>query len=155
MLNRTAAGWRRLFAPDVAETRLLRTRPSAYSPGPGELDRLRLFCNTDEGLPSVVASKSPWRASDKGILPLCLEKYLELLDWTGRQVRSDKRGAIPDSLAPILDRLQIAREQWLDAIVYFDQWFGRIVGSCSAVSAAADRAGHAFRGARHCAQVFG
>lgn len=111
--------------------------------------------DSDEGLPRVVASKSPWRASDKGILPLCLEKYLELLDWTGRQVRSDKRGAIPDSLAPILDRLQIAREQWLDAILYFDQWFGRIVGSCSAVSTAAERAGHVFRGARQCAQVFG
>ncbi len=28
-----------------------------------------------------------------------------LLDWTGRELRRDKRGAIPDELAPILDRL--------------------------------------------------
>ena len=47
------------------------------------------------------------RASNKGLLPMSLEKYLELLDWTGRQVREGKRGAIPASLAPILDRLGI------------------------------------------------
>ena len=108
----------------------------------------------DAGL-SVAASVSPWRASDKGILPLSLEKYLELLDWTGRQIRSDKRGAIPDSLAPILDRLQIAQEQWLDAITSFDQWFGRVVGSLATLSSTTQRVGHAFRGVRRCAQVFG
>jgi hypothetical protein len=32
------------------------------------------------------------RASNKGFLPLKLERYLELLDWTGRQTRPDKRG---------------------------------------------------------------
>ena len=110
----------------------------------------------DGGLGDVAAATgSPWRASDKGILSLSLEKYLELLDWTGRQIRSDKRGAIPASLAPILDRLGIAREQWLDAITCFDQWFGRVVGSVAALTAAAQRVGHSFRGARQCAQVFG
>jgi len=28
-----------------------------------------------------------------------------LLDWTGRQVRADKRGVIPEHPAPILERL--------------------------------------------------
>jgi len=35
------------------------------------------------------------RASNKGFLPLKLDQYLELLDWTGRQTRPDKRGQIP------------------------------------------------------------
>jgi hypothetical protein len=39
--------------------------------------------------------------------------YLALLDWTGRQVRSDKRDAIPDHLAPILERLRIRSGHWL------------------------------------------
>jgi putative transposase len=32
-----------------------------------------------------------------------------LLDWTGRELHRDKRGAIPENLAPILDRLGIDR----------------------------------------------
>jgi hypothetical protein len=31
--------------------------------------------------------------------------YVILLDWTGRELRADKRGAIPDHLAPIMERL--------------------------------------------------
>jgi len=47
------------------------------------------------------------RASDRGFLPLSLPKYLALVDWTGRQVRHDKRGAIPAELKPILERLSL------------------------------------------------
>jgi hypothetical protein len=35
-------------------------------------------------------------------------QYLDLLDWTGRQHAMGKRGAIPASLAPILERLRRA-----------------------------------------------
>ena len=48
------------------------------------------------------------RASNKGFLPLKLEQYLELLDWTGRQTRPDKRGQIPAELLPILQRLRLS-----------------------------------------------
>ena len=34
-------------------------------------------------------------------------QYLALLDWTGRQLRRDKRGAIPAELAPIMERLSV------------------------------------------------
>ena len=37
----------------------------------------------------------------------CLTDYLELLDWTGRSLSADKRGAIPEQLAPILTRLDL------------------------------------------------
>ena len=45
------------------------------------------------------------RASDPGFLPIQVEHYVKLLDWTGREPRADKRGAIPDDLAPIVERL--------------------------------------------------
>ena len=48
------------------------------------------------------------RASRKGVLPMPLLEYLDLLDFTGRRIRSDKRGAIPPSLNPILKRIGIA-----------------------------------------------
>jgi hypothetical protein len=38
---------------------------------------------------------------------LALDRYLELLDWTGRQLAAGKRGAIPANLAPILQRLDL------------------------------------------------
>ncbi len=47
------------------------------------------------------------RVSEKGFLPMTLEEYLQLLDWMGREIRADKRGAIPADLQPILERLQI------------------------------------------------
>ncbi len=37
-------------------------------------------------------------------LPIELEKYLSLLDWTGRKLREESRGTIPGKLSPILDR---------------------------------------------------
>jgi hypothetical protein len=40
------------------------------------------------------------------------EEYLTLVDWTGRIIRSDKRGSIDSALPPILDRLQITADQW-------------------------------------------
>jgi len=48
----------------------------------------------------------------KGIL-FSLSDYLQLVDWTGRIVRDDKRGAIPPSTPPILTRLNIPIDQWL------------------------------------------
>ena len=45
------------------------------------------------------------RASRKGAVAISLTRYLELLDWVGRTIRSDKRGSIPADLAPILSRL--------------------------------------------------
>ena len=40
------------------------------------------------------------------------EQYLALVDWTGRTIRSDKRGHIDSALPPILNRLQITADQW-------------------------------------------
>ena len=44
---------------------------------------------------------------EKGILPIKYKEYLELLEWTGRELRSDKRGAISNELKPILERLKL------------------------------------------------
>ena len=56
---------------------------------------------------AAVAAGPGRRASDKGFLPVNLSEYLRLLDWTGRQTRPDRWGAIPGELAPILSRLQL------------------------------------------------
>jgi len=40
------------------------------------------------------------------------EAYLNLVDWTGRIIRTDKRGHIEEHLPPILARLEISADQW-------------------------------------------
>ena len=56
--------------------------------------------------------KSHRRASSKGFLPLSLLRYLELLDFTGRQVKSGKKGSIPTSVQPLLQRLGVEVDSW-------------------------------------------
>ena len=39
--------------------------------------------------------------------------YLELVDWAGRAIRDNKRGAIPNSIPPILERLKLNPKTYL------------------------------------------
>ncbi len=77
------------------------------------------------------------RASDKGLIDFDLDHYLAFLDWTGRQVRADKRGAIPADLAPILVRLGIRTESWVELVSEFGHRFRRVVGRPSEITTAA------------------
>ena len=87
------------------------------------------------------------RASDRGYLPIELEKYLSLLDWTGRELRAESRGAIPGRLSPILDRLGLNGECWLETVRHFGRWFKRAAGGRESLAAAAMRCGrHWFQG---------
>jgi len=71
-----------------------------------------------------------------------LEEYLELLDWTGRQHRLDKKGQIPDELETILKRLEIDTESWLKTVKSFDSWFHHVAGTVKAIREAALVAGN-------------
>jgi len=100
-------------------------------------------------------SRTGRRASDKGIIPMSFERYLELLDWTGRQVRSDKPGAIPATLAPILERLQIRTERWIELVINFENWFGSFAGHIDRLIKNAAKIGRRlFRGVYPVAEAF-
>ena len=96
-----------------------------------------------------------WRASDDPGLALTIEKYLELVDWSGRQVRQGKVGTIPANLAPILDRVGINPQLWLDVLQSFGEWFPRIAGTAEKVEEhAASHERCWFHGLRYCRQIF-
>ena len=59
---------------------------------------------------------------------MSLDRYLQLLDWTGRELRSDKRGSIPKDLDPMLERLHCSRETWLDLVRNFRKRFRVEIG---------------------------
>ena len=43
-------------------------------------------------------------------------EYLWLVDWTGRQLREDKPGAIDPRVAPILESLGLDGRQWAKTV---------------------------------------
>jgi hypothetical protein len=53
-------------------------------------------------------------------IPMPYSAYLELVDWTGRAVLANKRGAIPADLPPILERLNISGKRWLSSATQFE-----------------------------------
>ena len=61
-------------------------------------------------------------------------RYLEWIDWTGRQVRPGKRGSIASSALPILDRLGISTPDWLSLAAGFGQLFARVAGRSGAAA---------------------
>lgn len=58
-------------------------------------------------------------------IPFTINDYLMLVDWTGRAVRGDKRGAITNTLPPILERLGIAPEGWINSSTCFETCYQR------------------------------
>ncbi len=81
------------------------------------------------------AKPSGRRASNKGCLPMSLDQYLQLLDWTGRQIRQDKVGHIPAEFAPILERLNCSAETWVDLVRNFRKRFRTEAGLSASVLA--------------------
>jgi hypothetical protein len=68
------------------------------------------------------------RASDKGFLPMTVAGYVELLDWTARQVRGGKRGSTPASAKLIFERLGISGEVWTELVKEFGRLFITVAG---------------------------
>lgn len=70
---------------------------------------------------------NPRQSIPKGI-QMKLTDYLELVDWTGRILRHDKRGAISKNSEDILTRLGIDDSQWLTMTERFEACFKTFAG---------------------------
>ena len=96
--------------------------------------------------------KKTWR---HGFLPMTVDEYLELLDWTGRQVAPGKRGAIDSGLPPILERIGVNPGSWMNLIENFEHWFYGAIGSASELAREAARTGRRWlHGMRACQRTF-
>ena len=71
---------------------------------------------------------NPRQDIPKGI-QMRLTDYLELVDWTGRIIREDKRGAIPKNSETILQRLGIDDQQWVTMTTQFERCFKTFAGN--------------------------
>jgi REP element-mobilizing transposase RayT len=83
-------------------------------------------------------------SSDSASIPFALEDYLTLVDWSGRVVRADKRGAIGAELPPLLVRLNIDAALWQQTMRPHGNPFGRAVGRLSRLKQHAKALGQAW-----------
>ena len=87
-------------------------------------------------------------------LPYILHDYLELVDWSGRAVRSDKKGSIPSDIPPILARLGIDSDEWLKTMSWNNRFY-RAVGRLEAMKAFAQEMGQKWlQGLCYCSRLF-
>ncbi|WP_461536662.1 transposase [Spongorhabdus nitratireducens] len=87
-------------------------------------------------------------------LPYTLYDYLELVDWSGRAVRLDKRGAIASDLPPVLERLGINPDEWLQTMHQGNR-FCRAVGRLAVMKAYALKTGRQWvQGMSICSRLY-
>ena len=88
-------------------------------------------------------------------LPYHLIDYFELVDWTGRCVRDDKRGSIQANLPSILIRLGLDQQQWLKAATGIECDFHKAIGPVSALKQLAERfKQHWLQGKKSCLNLY-
>ena len=75
-------------------------------------------------------------------LPFRLTEYLELVDWSGRMLRDDKRGAMESHLPPILTRLQIDPRQWQTLTTRLEVDFKTFIGKADTVKHTCEALGY-------------
>ncbi len=71
-------------------------------------------------------------ASTSRHLPLTLDEYIALVDWTGRQLHPGKRGAIATTVPPALRRVACESE-WLPQVRGIESRYWRAVGSAQSL----------------------
>ncbi|BBN81478.1 transposase [Pseudoalteromonas sp. A25] len=84
---------------------------------------------------------SPRKHMPKG-LPFELKSYLELVELTGKCIRTDKRGYIEQNEAPILQRLNIQAKNWIKLTTQFENVFHGAVGKAHNLDAYCARQQH-------------
>jgi len=84
--------------------------------------------SAEQTTPPFLAPFHQAKEASETSIPFSLTDYLELLDWTGRAIREDKRGFIPEELPPILQRLKANPQRWLKHMQPQGNRFGRAIG---------------------------
>jgi hypothetical protein len=84
---------------------------------------------------------NPRQDSPNGI-PMLLSDYLALVDEIGRIIRNNKRGAIENKLAPILNRIGLDDQQWLTMTQQFESCISTFVGNETSVRQACEQPGY-------------
>ena len=87
--------------------------------------------------------------------------YLELLDWTARQVVEGRSGATPKHVAPLLQRLGLSEATWCSVVNGFGRLFSMVAGQPQRIdehrssrSCSSESAPHRYRAHREARGLF-
>jgi hypothetical protein len=68
------------------------------------------------------------KSGDEWVLAnLSLEQYLDLVDWTGKQIIHREKASVPKELASILERMDLAVDDWVGNVEGYKNLFTRAV----------------------------
>ena len=107
--------------PETSDFTSIQERIQAYQQGQATADTLCPFNNEVEL--DETANSTP-----DGVIPCSRQDYFELVDQTGRVVKQDKAGAIPEDLAPILERIHINPKTWIHTVQSLGEMFAKFIG---------------------------
>jgi len=89
-------------------------------------------------------------------IPYHFIDYIELVDWTGRQLRDGKRGVIAAAQPPILARLGIPINCWLQNCQQLETIFHQVIGPISTIKQFCKKLGQRWmHGQAACQRSFG
>ena len=91
----------------------------------------RRLSGSSSGLLSFKSGESGAAADREDHLPFRFDDYLQLLDWSGRIMRQDKRGAIPEDVPPLIEQLRITPDRWQTAMQPPVPWHQKALGSAA------------------------
>jgi hypothetical protein len=93
------------------------------------------------GLSEPSAALLPFRGGERLNSPVAGIPFT-FADWTSRAIREDKRGFIPTEVPPILKRLGIEENGWVETVRDYGRHFGRFVGPAERLRQLAGRWDH-------------
>jgi len=74
----------------------------------------------------------PFESKEQSQLPCIdfkLQDYLELVETTGKVIRGDKKGVIPEGLTSLLTRLNLSQQGWFTIVTQLEQQFYAAIGN--------------------------
>lgn len=108
---------------DSAHTSIKERLRPAFDLAYAVQEQVELQCLIDFDLPIKPLAHfdgAVTHAEQTGIL-FSLADYLQLVDYTGRIIRTDKRGVIPKELPPVLDRMGLDQQTWMQNATQFER----------------------------------
>jgi hypothetical protein len=100
------------------------------------------------GVPALLDDGSDYlcpvasNAQRRGILNMTETEYINMVDQMGRVMQQGKRGAIPSEMRPILERIGVKPDEWVDTVCSYESRFYQAVGTEPSLRNYADRIGN-------------